>query len=679
MEKVFINPVAKEILVKGTAKEGPVDLFSYDNNGNSRALGNLFVIGNIQGGSAVENKDDIDVGYVLNLVASLAKREYYANPDASPKDAFANALKKINGVVEEFFKNKDTKINIGIFTVAGDQIHISKLGKFKILLAREGKNIDILNNIQLFDKESTQEKEFSNIISGKVVEGDRILAFYPSRSTTAREKYIKDNFLKSSQDEFVAQLTGMKETKPDFACAALHIDILKGTETATAPRVQPKELQETEEEIEQELAETLTPVAQLATTDTEEAKEKEEAPIPVAKTVSTKLPVEPAIPKIIPSEFARGKRELALSKHFRRFKNMNVTPKVKMYAMGGIAVVALIAIFSLKSFVFMSASTKQLNAAISSVQTNLKLAEAKIQQSDLSGAHSLLMSSLATITQSESTNGSSKNADAAKAQVSAALDKLENATDATLAVIADIPTDSGTAKLITSAGANFYVYLQGKDANSLLKIASDGSTASTTPIAGVSPSAMFSSTGYIALVDSTANKLVSVSIAKSALTTTTFQTDPLVNFEVYQDNLYGMTASSIIKITDADLGKNSVATWLASGSSLPANPSAIAVDGNVYVLSSTGVLNTYYKGKQTGQSVNVSVAPETGSLLLTNTSSKNFYLVNMSAGRVYVISKTDGSISKTLKIDSAKAITSATIASDDSIYILSDNKIWSVK
>src|SRR3989344_9528299 len=375
MEKVFINPVAKEILIKGNAKEGPVDLFSYDNNTNSQALGNLFVIGNIQG-RTIENSDDIDVGYVLNLVASLAKREYYINPDASPKDAFSGALKKINGVVEEFFKNKDTRINIGIFTIAGDQIHISKLGKFKILLAREGKNIDILNNIQLFDKESTQEKEFSNIISGKVVEGDRILAFYPTRTTTAREKYIKENFLKSSQDKFTAQLIALKETKPEFACAALHIDIQKSTETLVTGKQaqpQPKELQE--EPLLEENIESLTPTAQLATTDNsrEEAEVMEEAPIPVAKTIA-KLAPEPAIPKIIPSEFARGKRELTLFKHFRQLKNMNLTPRVKMYALGGIAVVVLVTIFSLKSFVFVDSATRQLNIIISEAQANLKLA-----------------------------------------------------------------------------------------------------------------------------------------------------------------------------------------------------------------------------------------------------------------------------------------------------------------
>ncbi len=678
MEKVFINPVSKEILIKGNAKEGPVDLFSYDNNGNSRALGNLFVIGNIQGGGANENKDDIDVGYVLNLVASLAKREYYANPDASPKDAFAGALKKINGVVEEFFKNKETKINIGVFAVAGDQIHISKLGKFKIILAREGKNIDILNNIQLFDKESTEEKEFSNIISGKVVEGDRILAFYPSRGTTAREKSIKDNFLKSSQTEFTAQLAAIKETKPDFTCAALHIDITKGTETATVPRVQPKELQE---ESAQEEIKNLTPIAQLATTDDKEDDETgEEAPasIPVARTVA-KLAPEPAIPKIIPSEFARGKRELALSKHFRRFKNMNITPRVKVYAIGGIAVVALIAIFSLKSLVFVSPATRLLNTAVSEAQTNLKLAQDKLKQSDFIGARSLLVSSLASITQSESANGSSQKAADAKSQLMLALDGLDNATNATLAVVADIPTDSGTAKLVASAGANFYVYLEGKNANSILKIAADGSIASTTPVKNISPSAMFSSNAYVALVDASAAKLTSLSISKSTLISGSFSSDPLVNLEVYQDNLYGLTATGIIKITDAALGKTAAQPWLASGTVLADKASLITVDGNIYILSSDGTLTTYFKGKKTNE-IKTAVSPATGSILLSNASpSPNLYLVNVSTGRIYIFDKASGTVSKTLKINSAQPISSATLAADGSIYILSGNKIWSAK
>ena len=676
MEKVFINPVAKEILIKGNAKEGPVDLFSYNNNGNTRALGNLFVIGNIQGGADV-NSDDIDVGYVLNLVASLAKREYYINSDASPKEAFAGALKKINGVVEEFFKNKETKINIGIFAVAGDQIHISKLGKFKILLAREGKNIDILNNIQLFDKESTQEKEFSNIISGKVVEGDRVLAFYPSRSTVTREKSIKENFLKSSQDEFSAQLASIRETKPEFACAAIHIDIQKGTEIATAPRIQPKELQE--EPAEEKTAEALTPATQLATTDNKGDDEKpEEEPAPVAQTV-VKLAPEPAIPKIIPSEFARGKREFALSKHLRQFKNMNLTPKVKMYAMGGIAVVALIGIFSFKSLVFTNAATRQLNATIFEVQKNLTLAQDKLKQSDFIGARSLLVSSLASFTQSESTNGSSKKADDTKNQLMLALDSMDNATSADLKPLENsIPIDSGTAKLVTAVGTNFYVYLEGKDTNSILKISADGSIAATTPVKDISPTAIFSSDAYVVLVDTNAKKLTSLSISKSTLISKSFSADSLVNLEVYQDNLYGLTANGIIKITDVALGKTDVQPWLASGTTLATGASLITVDGNILVLSSDGTLTTYYKGKKTNE-IKTSVSPDSGSLLLTTTDSPNLYLVNPSTGRIYVFAKNSGEVSKTIKINSAQPISSATLSADGTIHILSGNKIWKVQ
>ncbi len=356
---------------------------------------------------------------------------------------------------------------------------------------------------------------------------------------------------------------------------------------------------------------------------------------------------------------------------------MNVTPRVKMYAMGGIAVVALIAIFSLKSFVFVSASTKQLNAAISQAQTNLKAAQTKAQQSDLAGARNLLMGSLANISQAESTNGSSKNADDTKAQLAAALDKLENATDAVKSVVATVPADSGTAKLIVASGTNFYGYLDQNGSAVIAKINADGTLGK--PVAlSITPTAMFASTAYVALVDGPGKKINSLSIAKSSIANSSFSSDDLVSFEVYSDNLYGLTSTSIVKITDAALGHTTVTPWLATGSSLPAGASAIAVDGNVYILANDGTLSTYYKGKKTAD-VKTAVTPDASSMLLTNTNSPNLYLVNRTAGRIYIIAKTDGSVSKTLKLNTDQSITSAALASDDSVYILSDNKIWSVK
>lgn len=683
MEKVFINPVAKEILLKGNGKEGPVDLFTYDteqrSTSNGQTLGMLYVIGNIQPG-AIESPtpEDIDVGYVLNLVASLAKREYYSNRDLAPKDAFSGALKKINGVVEEFFKKKDTKINIGIFAIAGDQIHISKLGKFKILLARDGKNIDILNNIDLFDKESTQEKEFSNIISGKITEGDKILAFYPSRTTVAREKSLKDYLLGSTQNEFATQLATIKESKPDFACAAIHIDIKKTTEEALTPRIQPRELQEElpedDELIEKQMIPTPVSLAVEATkSESYRGREKEEVQ---AKTIS-KLSPEPALPKIIPSEFAKGQRELAISKHLRRFKNMTLTPQIKMFAMGGIAVVILISIVSLKSFVFISSSAKELNKIVAQAQENLKEATAKKDQNDFIGARSLLVSSLSAIAQSESTNGSSKKTDQAKSDLIQLLDNMDNAINADLKPIAEIPADSGNASLLVSSGSNFYTYLTQGEAGAIAKI-TDGTIAGSTPISGLTPNSIFAGEAYISILDSSAKKITNLSISKATTSTKTFSSDDFVSSQMSQDNLYALTATGIFKMTDAALGHTDVTQWLASGTSLSTDASLLAVDGNIYTLSKNGILTTYYKGKKKSE-VNTPVSPDTSGLLLTTNSATNLYLVSIETGRIYIFDKVSGAVSKTLKINSAQKIQSATLGSDGTIYILSENKIWKVQ
>ena len=51
----------------------------------------------------------------------------------------------------------------------------------------------------------------------------------------------------------------------------------------------------------------------------------------------------------------------------------------------------------------------------------------------------------------------------------------------------------------------------------------------------------------------------------------------------------------------------------------------------------------------------------------------------ISTGRIYVFGKKDGAVSKTLKINSAQAISGATLSADGSIYILSGNKIVQLK
>src|SRR3989339_1108882 len=211
MDKIITKPSSQEIIIKGSSSEGHVDIYSYDadQEDDKKSLGNLFMVGNIQD----PNGDEPDVQYIINLIASIAKREYYAHGNIAPKQAFSNSLKKVNDVIDEFFKNKDLQINAGLFAIADESIHISRLGKFKIYLARDGKNIDVLNNIEHFSKEHLEERKFSNIISGKVHAGDRVLAFYPNKAVTSRERFIKADFVKFDKTNFIDKINALKEAK----------------------------------------------------------------------------------------------------------------------------------------------------------------------------------------------------------------------------------------------------------------------------------------------------------------------------------------------------------------------------------------------------------------------------------------------------------------------------------
>jgi len=645
-------------MLKGSGKDGSSDLFSYDYaDPAQRGLGHLYVVGNIQAGQAAA-ADDIDVGYVINLVASLAKREYYSKAETEPKAAFGAALKKINGVIEEFFKQKDTKINIGIFAIAGSQIHISKLGKFKILLARDGENVDILNNIDLFKKETTQEKQFSNIISGAVSEGDRILAFYPSRVMSAREKLLKTSLLELGQDDFAKKLESVKNDKQDFACAAVHVELRKSKEPASEPKPQPKELQEEVVEVISEPA----PVAQLAVDDKRGKAEIKPAPA-----------IE--IPKIIPAEFSLGRKTKPFAKYIHQLKNMNVTPKNKVLVLGGGAVLVLVIVVTLKSFVFVSASSRALSSAASEANSSIQAAQTKVSQNDLLGAHSLLLSSLASINEAIRTNGTSDKADKAKGDIVKALDQLEQATDAVLVSVAAIPAESGTGRLLAASGADIYAYVDRGESGAIVRVSQD-SVSGGVQMSNIAPTSLFGSDDYISAIDPVSKRVSSLSLKKNQVGSIALP-DGIVSSYMYRNNLYGIANGGVIKITDAATGHSNVSQWLADGS-LADDPRLIAVDGNIYVLSGSGVLSTYYRGEKKNE-LNVPVAPDADSIMLTTEDGPSLFVVNKALRRIYIVNKSSGALERTLKLNSNSSVSGAAVSKDGVVYVLIGNKVWKVQ
>lgn len=627
MEKIFLKPEAKEILFKNPSEAQYSDIFSYDygQDDSKRKLGNLFIVGNVQNSitdqesaSDKPNSNSTDIAYIINLVASLAKREYYAKQDLAPKEAFSSALKKINGVIEEFFKNKDLKINIGIFAIAGESINISKLGKFKILMVRDDKTIDILNNIDLFSKEAVQEKEFSHVISGKIAAEDKILAYYPEHSFVARERTIKDAFLKSGCDEFVQKITSMKEKKDTFGCAALYINLNKIKEPAHIPKIQPEELQEnfvpiTAEALVNDLNNHLSP------------------PVPNKEYIIPSPPKEPApphkepdivteppkdFPRIIPAEFSLGKKMNPLTLIYNKVRPFLPKPRNKPVFFASIAGIVIVLIFAVKIIFIQSPESKLTNSAVNDAKANLKLAKTKISQNDFASARELLMASIVNLGAIENVSATTDTKD----QIIKTLDGLDTATQASLTL---------------------------KDSLSADKQAE------------------------LALLASETEKITSGKYNLSS---------EMISLNLYEGNLYVLTADSIFKISDAGKSSSVVASsWLKSEVKLPSDSRLIAVDGNVYVLNKSGLLSVYFRGGKIGE-YNTLVLPEEKSKLLTTKDSKTLYLVNRTLGRIYLLSKESGKLEKTLVIGSAEPIENAFMGESDVVNIISkDNKIWEVR
>lgn len=621
MHKVFLKPKAQEIVIRGNSKEGHTDVFAYDyyNDENRRKLGGLYIVGNVKqdnADSGAENSQDI--AYVVNLVASLAKREYYLRSELHPRNAFAAALKKINNVIEEFFKNKALKINIGIFAIAGEEIIISKLGRFKVILSRldqtsgDTRAIDILNNVDLFNKEQAEEKEFSNIISGKIAAGDKLFAFYPNRMISAREKSIKASLLKFDSEQFLRKINSIKEIKPDFDCGALYLSLNNHKEPAVTKKsissLEKTEVTANMANVKSSLSNTNFTIKNK-TSDTE----KMVSAISQSQYQDSQLPdKESEMPRIISSEFSLGKKVnpllvsiLAPIKIVRTLFNRNINLKKKFIVLFFVTGVLVISMVIIKRFVVIDPEQRQLNTVINQTKSNLKLVQTKINQTDFIGARQTLVESLSSIyavgIKNEKTQKTTE-------EIYGVLDSIDKAVEIYPSPLESIPEE------LTSESA-------------ILK---------------------------------------------------TYQ-DRGIALDIYENNLYILTNDNILKLSDIDKGaKKEPTTWLKEGN-LPSKYLMIAVDGNIYVMNGSGTLATYYKGEKISET-NTFIVSNSNDILLTTKDSNKLYVVNKALARVYELDKESKNLIRTIKVGSSEPFVDAHLLGDSTIIILTkDGRTWAVK
>jgi hypothetical protein len=268
----------------------------------------------------------------------------------------------------------------------------------------------------------------------------------------------------------------------------------------------------------------------------------------------------------------------------------------------------------------------------------------------------------------------------AKADALALLDLIDKAAEISPSLLYQVSQDVGSASLLSLAKEKILVFASdsASKGGSILTTTESG-IVSTTKVANFNPFYLIGGDKLVVMLSKLADQMGSLTLKDGGLKTSSLAiSGNVVNAYPYQGNMYILTSESIFKIADATDGKNTPTRWLSANVSLPLNPALIAVDSKIYIVNQDGILTTYYKGEKESE-VSTSIPVDSSGSLLTSAESKLLYLVDKKMGRIYVLSKSDGTLQKTIKLSSDQPLVSATMSEGGVIYLLTaDNKVWKI-
>lgn len=214
-------------LILTNAKSSGCETFVYEpSNIEEEPFGNLYVLGSIKN----ENKD---LDFLPNLIASLAKREFYKLTGISADASFELMLKKANATILDIAKeHPDLKKKISICLINTDgenNIRFSQIGKHFIHLLRN-------ESLLKLNKEESNNL-FSSVVAGALMPRDKyIFATEKMKELLVRQGGIV-NILQNKADVQAEIISDLYEKESDFpAQAAILIEI--GPEAKTKTLIQ---------------------------------------------------------------------------------------------------------------------------------------------------------------------------------------------------------------------------------------------------------------------------------------------------------------------------------------------------------------------------------------------------------------------------------------------------------
>lgn len=243
-EKILPVPELKsqvtEILVaNGRSFQPFIRTFHY--TGENITKSNL---GTLIGVFEIEEMSE-DCAYIVNFLASVAKKEYFSNPRRGSIESFEAALHKINLALSELVKHGNVtwlgKLHGTLGVLEKNNIHFSVTGQATILLVRNDSISDISTGLASEESHIHPIKTFVEVSSGRLNLNDRILMTSPELLALFSLEELTKNARRMDNEQFLQFLKTALVNELDMAGTIL-IDVAE--EATFEPSKTPEKIPE---------------------------------------------------------------------------------------------------------------------------------------------------------------------------------------------------------------------------------------------------------------------------------------------------------------------------------------------------------------------------------------------------------------------------------------------------
>jgi len=147
-----------------------------------------------------------DSSYIVNYLISVIKKEYYSKPKRGVIESFEAALRKANLALAKLAEHENIAwighTNAILLVIDKNNLHLSTSGNASALLLR-GKTLTDLGEDPTSDTPPNPLKTFTDIVSGRLEENDKLIITTRAMFDIFSLEEIKRSALKFSSTEFI--------------------------------------------------------------------------------------------------------------------------------------------------------------------------------------------------------------------------------------------------------------------------------------------------------------------------------------------------------------------------------------------------------------------------------------------------------------------------------------------